>query len=166
MSGQRVSNTKISGDSGGNNINVQNNSGINTGGGRVDIHANNGVNIGSSNSHITNGGMNVTQNNSGNVHNQSNYGGNHSFTENFDSKRFEQHVREVQTDRYHMRGSNNFTNQQQINHEYRQGKYNPASVNKKVSKSYYRKENLQERFNEHSGRRNMRGGGNNRKPKR
>ena len=166
MSGQRVTNTKFGGDSGGNNVNVQNNSGINSGGGRADMHVNNGVNIGGSNSHITNGATNVTQNNSGNVHNQSNYSGNHSFTENFDGKRFEQHVREVQNERYHMRGNNDFTSRQQINHEYRQGKFNPASVNKKVSKSYYRKENLQERFNEHPNKRNMKGGGNNRKQKR
>ena len=166
MSGQRVSNTKVGGDTGGNHTHVQTNNGVNAGGGHTNVQVNGNVNVGGNNSHIQNSGMNVTQNNSGNVHNQSNYSGNHSFTENFDGKRFEQHVREVQNDRYHMRGINNFTNQQQINHEYRQGKYNPASVNKKVSKSYYRKENLQERFNEHSGRRNMRGGGNNRKPKR
>ena len=144
VGGQRVSNTNHGNKSGGNNTTIQNN-----------------------------GGNNVTNNNGGDVNHRSVYvdergsGTTHSFTEHFDGTRFEQHEREVQNNRYAGGGGNNngrFTTQQ-INHEYRQGKYNPASVNKKVSKSYYRKESLQERMSERTNT-NRKGGGNNRKQKR
>lgn len=144
VGGQRVTNTSHGNNSGGDNTTIQNN-----------------------------GGSNVTHNKGGDVHQRSGYvdargsSTTHSFTEHFDGTRFEQHEREVQNNRYAGGGGNNngrFTSQQ-INHEYRQGKYNPASVNKKVSKSYYRKESLQERMSERTNT-NRKGGGNNRKQKR
>ncbi len=143
VGGQRVTNTNHGNKSGGNNTTVQNNV-----------------------------GTNAAHNNGGDVHHRSGYvdargsGTTHSFTEHFDGTRFEQHEREVQNNRYAGGGGNNnrFTTQQ-INHEYRQDKYNPASVNKKVSKSYYRKESLQERMSERPNT-NKKGGGNNRKQKR
>ena len=141
VGGQRVTNTKNSNNSGGSNTTVQNN-----------------------------GGNNITHNNGGDIHHRSGYvdargnGAAHSFTEHFDGTRFEQHEREVQNNRY-AGGCNNGFKTQNINHEYKQGKYNPASVNKKVSKSYYKKESLQERVAESSNAK-RKGGGNNRKRKR
>lgn len=143
VGGQRVSNTSFGGKAGRNNTTIQNN-----------------------------GGTNVAHNNGMDIHHRSGCvdargsGATHLFTEHFDGTWFEQHEREVQNNRYAGGGGNNnrFINQQ-INHEYRQGKYNPASVNKKVSKSYYRKESLQERMSERPNM-NKKGGGNNRKQKR
>lgn len=65
--------------------------------------------------------------------------------------------------------NNNFSHthektDRRINHEYRQGKYNPAAVNRKVKKSYYKKEDLTER-REMQMNRKQRGGGKNRKHK-
>ena len=65
--------------------------------------------------------------------------------------------------------NNNFSHthektDRRINHEYRQGKYNPAAVNRKVKKNYYRKEDLTER-REMQINRKQRGGGKNRKHK-
>lgn len=54
--------------------------------------------------------------------------------------------------------------QQRVNHEYKHGKFNPAAANKKVKKSYYQKENLQQRYRkEREHRKNW--GDNNRKRK-
>ncbi len=54
------------------------------------------------------------------------------------------------------------TTEKRVNHEYKHGRYNPAAANKKVKKSYYQKEDLQQRYSQNHSR-VMKRGENNRK---
>ncbi|MBU5451212.1 hypothetical protein [Acetivibrio sp. MSJd-27] len=54
--------------------------------------------------------------------------------------------------------------EKRVNHEYKHGRYNPAAVNKKVKKTYYQKDDLQQRYTQRNGRMTERGE-NNRKRK-
>ena len=97
--------------------------------------------------------MNVTENNSNNNRSNTEYGGNvtgdnvtgNTFmqSEHSDSTRVLEKgsSRSEQNSRFVQQQSSTETTEHRINHEYRHGKYNPAAANRKVKKSYYRKDN-------------------------
>lgn len=49
------------------------------------------------------------------------------------------------------------TTEKRVNHEYKHGRYNPAAANKKVKKTYYQKENPQQRYMQKRSRVTKRG---------
>lgn len=83
------------------------------------------------------GGINI---NGGNMGGGTQMFSEHSGGEHF-TDRSSERFRESSTDKYtHLQGHTEST-ERRINHEYKHGKYNPAAANKKVKKSYYKKDN-------------------------
>lgn len=101
-----------------------------------------GGNISGSNIHGTqvggnSGGVNVGGTNvGGNTQIHSDHSGSEHFTDR-SSERF--HDR--QTRGHTQTNTRQETTEKRVNHEYKHGRYNPASANKKVKKTYYQKDN-------------------------
>ena len=98
-----------------------------------------------------------------------NMGGNtQMYSDRSNSERFEQnhteHSFESRNNRFNEVQQKAEMTQQRVNHEYKHGKFNPAAANRKVKKSYYQKENLQQRYKKEREHR-MNRGENNRKRK-
>ncbi len=117
-------------------------------------------NISGGNVHSTEIGGNAGSVNMGRV----NLGGNtQMYSDRFEQNNTE-HRFENRNNRFNEVHQKSEMAQQRVNHEYKHGKFNPAAANKKVKKSYYQKENLQQRYRkEREHRKNW--GDNNRKRK-
>lgn len=113
-----------------------------------------GTSVGGNRSYMQSGGnTNVTENNSNSSRSSTEYGGNVTgvnvagntsmHSERSDSTRVLEKgsSRSEQNSRFVQQQSSTETTEHRINHEYRHGKYNPAAANRKVKKSYYRKDN-------------------------
>ena len=87
----------------------------------------------------------------------------HSQSEHFENMDTE-HFRDRQANAFHQMQSRIETTEQRVNHEYKHGKYNPAAANRKMKKSYYQKDSLQQRDRKEREHR-MNRGENNRKRK-
>ena len=101
------------------------------------------------------GGANLGDANiGGTVQNVSEHSGEHTNSEHF-AERNTERSRETKSNMQKFskatdQSSSEIT-ERRINHEYKHGRYNPAAANKRVKKSYYRKETLRERQIERRG---------------
>lgn len=86
-----------------------------------------------------------------------NVGGNTQIASEHFADRDTEHFRDKQTNGFHQMHTSAETTEKRINHEYKHGKYNPAAANKKMKKSYYKKDNLQQRYEKERGHRMNRG---------
>lgn len=87
----------------------------------------------------------------------------HSGSEHFTDKSSE-HFIERNHSGFTQMQSRTETTEKRANHEYKHGRYNPAAANKKVKKTYYQKEDFQQKHTQRHGRMTERGE-NNRKRK-
>lgn len=100
---------------------------VNVSGGNVSGRNIHGTQIGGNS-----GGVNV----GGNTQIHSDHSGGEHFTDR-SSERFHN----SQTNGYTQTNTRTEKTEKRVNHEYKNGRYNPAAVNKKVKKTYYQKEN-------------------------
>lgn len=148
------------------NVNGRSETHTSVSGGARNTEVRSQASVGGNRSYMQSGGnTNVTENNSGSSRSNIEHGGNVTgvnvagntsmHSEYSDSSRVleKDSRRETQNTRFVQQASRNEVTEHRIDHEYRHGKYNPAAVNRKVKKSYYRKDNGQDRFTQRSSER-------------